>query len=65
VLHRALRHATVHSNFILINVLRRFLKFIFINVSRRTLRRATICFKCSSVDVSRRAFRRATLNVYL
>jgi hypothetical protein len=34
-------------------------------VLRRTLRRATIRFKYSSVGVSRRAFRRTTLNVCL
>jgi hypothetical protein len=42
-----------------------FFKFIYIKVLCHALRRATIRFKCGSVDVSRRAFRRATLNVYL
>jgi hypothetical protein len=67
VLHCALRHATVYSKFVFINVLRRatiYFKFIFIKALHRALRCATIRFKCSSVDVSRRAFRRATFNVY-
>jgi hypothetical protein len=43
MLRRALRHATVHSN------------FIFINMLCRVLRRATILFKFIFINVLRRA----------
>jgi hypothetical protein len=51
VLRRALRRATIHFNFRLINV------------CHRASRRTTFCFKFSLDDVCCRALRRTTLDV--